>query len=64
MMDFFQANLGPWIVSCCQDLAKQLTVALKHEERRVQYLSSQAKIMSTVHDEVTSLPEGTVNLLC
>jgi len=35
-----------------------LTVALRHEERRCQYLSTQAKIMATVHDEVASLPEG------
>ena len=32
--------VGPSIVSCYQDLAKQITVALKHEERRCQYLST------------------------
>ncbi|XP_045213441.1 GATOR complex protein NPRL3-like [Mercenaria mercenaria] len=52
-----QATHGPWIVSCYQDLAKQLTVALKHEEKRCHYLSTQAKIMTTVFDEVASLPE-------
>ncbi|KAH3779850.1 hypothetical protein DPMN_157658 [Dreissena polymorpha] len=55
---YFQAIHGPWVVSCYQDLAKQITVALKHEERRCQYLSTQAKIMATVHDEVASMPEG------
>lgn len=57
-MIFDQASHGPWVISCYQELAKQLTVALKHEEKRCQYLSTQAKIMSTVHDEVASLPEG------
>ncbi|KAL4239681.1 Nitrogen permease regulator-like 3 [Mactra antiquata] len=52
-----QAKHGPWVVSCYQDLAKQLSVALKHEEERCQYLSIQAKIMSTVYEEVSSLPE-------
>lgn len=52
-----QATQGPWIVSCYQDLSKQLSVALKHEEKRCQYLSSQAKIMATVYEEVNSLPE-------
>ena len=50
--------MGPSIVACYQDLAKQITVALKHEERRCQYLSTQAKIMTTVHDDISTLPEG------
>ena len=33
-------------------------MALKHEERRCQYLSTQAKIMTSVHDDIASLPEG------
>ncbi|XP_060579018.1 GATOR1 complex protein NPRL3-like [Ruditapes philippinarum] len=52
-----EASHGPWIVSCYQDLAKQLSVALKHEEKRCQYLSTQAKIMTKEHEEVPSLPE-------
>ncbi|XP_052227787.1 GATOR complex protein NPRL3-like isoform X2 [Dreissena polymorpha] len=58
-----QAIHGPWVVSCYQDLAKQITVALKHEERRCQYLSTQAKIMATVHDEVASMPEDMMSSL-
>ena len=58
-----QASHGPWIVSCYQDLAKQLNVALKHEEKRCQYLSTQAKIMAKEHEEVPSLPEGKLHLL-
>ncbi|XP_052791015.1 GATOR complex protein NPRL3-like [Mya arenaria] len=57
IMFVLQASFGPWVVSCYQDLAQQITVALRHEERRCQYLSTQAKVMTTVHDEVTSLPE-------
>ncbi|XP_041362613.1 GATOR complex protein NPRL3-like isoform X2 [Gigantopelta aegis] len=39
------------------ELAKQLTVAIGHEERRCQYLSLQAKIMMAANDEVAALPE-------
>jgi hypothetical protein len=38
-------------------------VALKHEEKRCQYLSTQAKIMTKEHEEVPSLPEGKFHLL-
>ncbi|WAQ97433.1 NPRL3-like protein [Mya arenaria] len=51
IMFVLQASFGPWVVSCYQDLAQQITVALRHEERRCQYLSTQAKVMTTVHDE-------------
>ena len=51
--------MGPSIVACYQDLAKQITVALKHEER-CQYLSTQAKIMTTVHDDIATLPEDSI----
>jgi hypothetical protein len=47
------------VVNCYFDLVKQLTAAVKYEEARRQYLSSQAKIMISIHDEMTSLPEGT-----
>ena len=39
---------------------KQITVALKHEERRCEYLSSQAKIMTTVYDDNATLPEVSI----
>ena len=47
-------------MACYQDLAKQVTVALKHGERRCQYLSTQAKIMTTVHDDIATLPEDSI----
>ena len=43
---------------CYLELAKQLTVAIGHEERRCQYLSLQAKIMMAANDEVAAMPEG------
>ena len=35
-------------------------MALKHEERRCQYLSTQVKIMTTVQDEIATLPEYSI----
>ena len=61
-ISLLKAHVGPSIVACYQDLAKQVTVALKHEERRCQYLSTQAKIMTSVHDDIASLPEGKVSV--
>ena len=52
--------VGPSIVACYQDLGKQITVALKHEEKRCQYLSTQAKIMTTVHDDIATLSEDSL----
>ena len=55
--------VGPSIVACYQDLAKLITVALKHGERRCKYLSTQAKIMTTVHDDIATLPEDSIESL-
>ena len=52
--------VGPSIVACYQDLAEQITVALKHEARRCQYLSTQARIMTKVHDDIATLPEDSI----
>ena len=52
--------VGPSIAACYQDLAKQITVALKHEEKRCQYLSTQAKIMTTVHDDNATIPKDSI----
>lgn len=56
----FQANVTSSVIQCYTDLVKQITVAIHHEEERCQYLSSQAKIMLAVHDEVAAMPEGEV----
>ncbi|KAJ8317878.1 hypothetical protein KUTeg_002969 [Tegillarca granosa] len=55
-----KSNVSPSVVGCYTDLAKQLTVAVHHEERKRQYLSSQAKIMLSVHDEVAAMPEDSL----
>ena len=34
---------------------------LRHEERRYQYLSAQAKIMTTFHDDIATLPEDSID---
>lgn len=46
------------VVNYYQDLAKQITVAIRHEECRCNYLTLQTKAMQQVHDEMTPLPEG------
>ncbi|XP_061182292.1 GATOR1 complex protein NPRL3-like [Saccostrea echinata] len=52
-----RANVTSSVIQCYTDLVKQITVAIHHEEGRCQYLSSQAKIMLSVHDEVAAMPE-------
>ncbi|XP_033631245.1 GATOR complex protein NPRL3-like [Asterias rubens] len=51
------ASADPSVVGCYHDLSKRLVVALKHEERRCGYLSHQAVIMMSAHDEVAAMPE-------
>lgn len=43
------------MVSCYHDLSKRLGIALRHEEYRCQFLSTEAKIMLAAHDEVVLL---------
>ena len=43
------------------DLAKQLSVSLRHEERRCGYLNRQKNIMLSIYDEMTTMPEGTAD---
>ncbi|XP_077865259.1 GATOR1 complex protein NPRL3-like [Saccoglossus kowalevskii] len=52
-----QGDVFQSVVHCYHDLSKRLSIALKHEERRCGFLSSQAQIMLSVHDEVAALPE-------
>uniref|UniRef100_K1Q0G7 GATOR complex protein NPRL3 n=1 Tax=Magallana gigas TaxID=29159 RepID=K1Q0G7_MAGGI len=55
-----RANVTSSVIQCYTDLVKQITVAIHHEEERCQYLSSQAKIMLAIHDEVAAMPEDSV----
>ena len=45
------------MINCYHNLAKQIAVALQHEERRCGYLTAQKNIMWGIQDEVASLPE-------
>lgn len=47
-------------IECYHSLAKQLIVAVRYEEQRCLYLSTQAKTIRAVFDEVASQPEGSV----
>lgn len=52
-----KATINHDVVNCYHDLSKRLGIALRHEEYRCQFLSSQAKIMLAAHDEAIQLPE-------
>ena len=51
------------MIRCYQDLSRQLGVALRHEDRRCNYLNSQKDIMMHIQDEVATMPEGETSLL-
>ncbi|XP_025092889.1 GATOR complex protein NPRL3-like [Pomacea canaliculata] len=55
-----RANIIDSAIDCYHTLAKQLIVALRHEEERCQYLSLQSKIIRSVFDEVAALPEDCI----
>ncbi|XP_076076005.1 GATOR1 complex protein NPRL3-like [Mytilus galloprovincialis] len=52
-----KASVDQSVINCYFDLVKQLTGAIKYEESRRQYLSTEAKIMISIHDDIASLPE-------
>ncbi|KAJ7340234.1 Nitrogen permease regulator-like 3 [Desmophyllum pertusum] len=52
-----QASVEPSVVHCYHDLSKRIAIALKHEEIRYRYLSSEREAMLSVHDEMSSMPE-------
>lgn len=58
-----QASVEPSVVDCYHDLSKRIAIALKHEEIRCRYLSSERETMLSVHDEMSSMPEGTTSLI-
>lgn len=47
-----QATASHSIVKCYYDLSKRLGVALRHEEKRCEYITQETKTMVTAHDEV------------
>ncbi|GIX76188.1 GATOR complex protein NPRL3 [Caerostris extrusa] len=46
------------VVDCYHDLSHRFSIAIRHEEYRCSYLTSQVKLMQNAHDEIASLPEG------
>ncbi|BFZ18500.1 hypothetical protein BsWGS_21538 [Bradybaena similaris] len=46
-----RAQVAESVVSCYQELAQQLTVAIAQEEKRCQYLTKEAKIIMTAFEE-------------
>ncbi|XP_035227467.1 GATOR complex protein NPRL3-like isoform X3 [Stegodyphus dumicola] len=52
-----RADASHSIVDCYHDLSHRLSVAIKHEECRCSYLTSQVKLMQNAHDDIASLPE-------
>ncbi|KAK4313039.1 hypothetical protein Pmani_015561 [Petrolisthes manimaculis] len=52
-----KANLNHDVVNCYHDLSMRLGLALRHEEYRCQFLSTQAKLMLSAHDDASQLPE-------
>ncbi|XP_031548535.1 GATOR complex protein NPRL3-like [Actinia tenebrosa] len=53
-----KAGVENSVINCYHDLSKRLAIALKHEEHRCFYLTSQREKMLTVHDEMSTMPEA------
>ena len=45
------------MVNCYHEVSKRIAAALWHEERRIAYLSEEAKIMTTAQDDIAGNPE-------
>jgi len=48
------------VITTYQDLSRQLSVALCHEEHRTGYMSCQKRIMLSIQDDCSSNVEGTL----
>jgi len=53
-----QAGVGEFVTSAYQELAKQISVALMHEERRCGYFTKQKLRMWALQDDISTSPEG------
>ena len=53
-----QAGAGEFVISAYQELAKQISVALMHEERRCGYFTRQKLRMWALQDDISTSPEG------
>ena len=54
----FQASSDEGLIASYQDLAKQIALALRHEEKRCDFLNIQKAQMMAIRDEVATMPEG------
>ncbi|RWS24528.1 hypothetical protein B4U80_04388 [Leptotrombidium deliense] len=52
-----KANASHDIVNCYHDCSKRVAIALLFEERRVGYLTAETRLMLSLHDEVSAMPE-------
>jgi len=48
------------VISAYQELAKQISVALMHEERRCGYFTRQKLRMWALQDDINTSPEGEI----
>ncbi|XP_061404914.1 GATOR1 complex protein NPRL3 isoform X1 [Lethenteron reissneri] len=53
-----RAHADPSVLGCMHNLSRRMAVALRHEERRCQYLTREAKLMLAVQDEISALHDG------
>ena len=53
-----QADVDSSVCECYHDLCEKISTALKHEELRCGYFSTERQTMLAVHDEVSELPEA------
>ncbi|KAF4519521.1 hypothetical protein B566_EDAN010707 [Ephemera danica] len=49
-----QATASHSIVKCYYDLSKHIGIALRHEEKRCEYLTQETKTMVAAHDEIAA----------
>ncbi|XP_074647993.1 GATOR1 complex protein NPRL3-like [Tubulanus polymorphus] len=55
-----RANATQSIIHCYQELAKQLAIALRHEERRCGYMTRQQNQIISIQDELSTMPEDSM----
>jgi len=58
LLQCLQAGVGEFVISAYQELAKQISVALMHEERRCGYFTKQKLRMWALQDDISTSPEG------
>ncbi|KAI9564992.1 hypothetical protein GHT06_008734 [Daphnia sinensis] len=58
-----KASASHAVVDCYHEVSKRIAAALWHEERRVAYLSAEAKLMTSTQDDVSSeLPDDPLDV--